>query len=271
MTVQGEAAGAGGPDDRLSAGSATADGLEPDRRFLVVPAVDLLGTEAVRLEQGDYGRVRVRAGDPASLVARFASAGPRLIHVVDLDGARAGRVRPEVVATLVTAAKGIPLQASGGIRSLADAESLLAAGAARVVVGTAAFAESGALERFASALGERLVVALDARAGRLAVSGWERDGGISVEDAAARCALAGVARLHCTAVERDGTMAGPDLDLFVRVKERSGLPVLGAGGIRSIEDIAALATIGLEGAILGRALLEGTVPLSALTPGICTP
>ena len=218
----------------------------------------------MRLEQGDYDRVKVRAGDPASLVARFASAGPRLIHVVDLDGARTGRIRPALVATLVAAAKGVPVQASGGIRSLADAESLLAAGAARVVVGTAAFAGSGALQCFASALGERLVVALDARAGRLAVSGWERDGGISVDDAAAHCALAGVERLQCTAVERDGTMAGPDVELLARVKERSGLPVLAAGGIRSVEDIDALAAIGLEGAIVGRALLEGTVPLSTL-------
>lgn len=264
MTAQGEPGAPKEPDQRQRVHRGVGGGHERDRTFLVVPAVDLLGTEAVRLEQGDYDRVKVRAGDPASLVARFASAGPRLIHVVDLDGARTGRIRPALVATLVAAAKGVPVQASGGIRSLADAESLLAAGASRVVVGTAAFAGSGALQCFASALGERLVVALDARAGRLAVSGWERDGGISVDDAAAHCALAGVERLQCTAVERDGTMAGPDLDLLVRVKERSGLPVLAAGGIRSVEDIDALAAIGLEGAIVGRALLEGTVPLSTL-------
>jgi phosphoribosylformimino-5-aminoimidazole carboxamide ribonucleotide (ProFAR) isomerase len=110
--------------------------------FLVVPAVDLLGDEAVRLERGDFGRVALRAGDPADLVARFASAGAALIHVVDLDGARYGRIRPELVARLVSSAAGIPVQASGGIRTLADAEAMLEAGAARVVVGTASSSPS---------------------------------------------------------------------------------------------------------------------------------
>lgn len=241
--------------------------LQAPKRFLVIPAVDLLGDEAVRLEQGAFDRVRLRAGDPEELVARFAAARPALVHVVDLEGARAGRVRPGVVARLVAAARPVPVQASGGIRSLADAGALLEAGAARVVVGTAAFAEPEALERYAGALGGRLVVAVDARGGQVAVSGWERATGIPVEEAAARCAEAGVARLLCTAVERDGTMAGPDLDLLARVRDRSGLPVLAAGGIRSEEDLTDLAALGLEGAVVGRALLEGVVPLSALSAG----
>jgi phosphoribosylformimino-5-aminoimidazole carboxamide ribotide isomerase len=241
------------------------------RPFLVAPAVDLLGTEVVRLEQGDYERIRLRAGDPADLVGRYASARPPFIHVVDLDGARTGTMRPDAFAALVSAARGIPVQASGGIRSVADAERLLDAGARRVVVGTAAFATARALELFTSALGERLVVALDVRAGRLAVSGWTRDGGLTVDEAVALCAEAGVARLHCTAIERDGTMAGPDLDLLARVRHRSGLPVLAAGGIRSVGDLGELAAIGLEGAIVGRALLDGTIPLSALGDGVLRP
>jgi len=236
-------------------------------RFLVLPAVDLLGEEAVRLEQGDFDRVSLRAGDPETLVARFAAARPAFVHVVDLGGARSGQIRPELVARLVAAAAPVPVQASGGIRSLADAEALLAAGAARVVVGTAVFAEPGALGRFAGALGERLVVAIDARAGRVALAGWERDSGLAVEEAAERCAAAGVRRLHCTAIDRDGTMAGPDLDLLARVRDRSGLPVLAAGGIRSEDDLARLAALGLEGAVVGRALLEGRIPLSALARG----
>jgi phosphoribosylformimino-5-aminoimidazole carboxamide ribotide isomerase len=246
------------------------DGTEPQSSarspgaFLVVPAVDLLGEEAVRLEQGDYERVRIRAGDPETLVARFARAGAALVHVVDLDGARTGQVRPELVGRLVAAAQGVPVQASGGIRSVGDAEMLLAAGAVRVVVGTAAFSEPAALDRFVSALGEQLVVALDARGGRLAVAGWAREAGISVDEAASRCADAGVARLHCTAIERDGTMDGPDLELLARVRDRSGSPVIAAGGIRSAQDLEAIADLGLEGAVVGRALVEGTLPLSIL-------
>jgi phosphoribosylformimino-5-aminoimidazole carboxamide ribotide isomerase len=234
------------------------------RPFLVVPAVDLLGDEAVRLRQGDFGQVSLRAGDPVALVARFAAASPPLVHVVDLEGARSGTLRPALIARLVEAANGVPVQASGGIRSLNDAWQLLAAGAARVAVGTAAFATDDALERFAGALGDRLVVAVDARGGRLAVSGWERSGGLDVGEAAVRCAAAGVQRLLCTAVERDGTLAGPDLELLTRVQERSGLPLLAAGGIRGTPDLDELAALGLEGAIVGRALLEGTIALESL-------
>jgi len=232
--------------------------------FQVIPAVDLLGDEAVRLEQGAFDRVTLRAGDPDALVERFAAARPRLIHVVDLEGARGGRVRPELIGRLAGAAGAVPVQASGGIRSTGDAEALLAAGAARVVVGTAAFSAPDALERYAAALGERLVVAVDVRAGRVAIAGWERSAGLSAEEAAERCAAAGIPRLLCTAVERDGTMAGPDLELLALVREHSGLPVLAAGGISSADDLADLADLGLEGAIVGRALLEGTIPLSAL-------
>jgi phosphoribosylformimino-5-aminoimidazole carboxamide ribotide isomerase len=253
------------PPEEQAGGAASANAPRSSPRpLLVIPAVDLLAEEAVRLEQGDYDRVRVRAGDPESLVARFAGAGAALVHVVDLDGARTGRVRPELMGRLAAAAQGVPVQASGGIRSVDDAEALLSAGASRVVVGTAAFAEPAALGRFVSALSEQLVVALDARGEQLAVAGWAREAGISVDEAALRCADAGVTRLHCTAIERDGTMAGPDLDLLARVRDRSGLPVIAAGGIRSAQDLEAIARLGLEGAVVGRALVEGTLPLSIL-------
>ena len=230
----------------------------------MIPAVDLLGEEAVRLERGEFDRVTIRAGSPEALIERFAAERPALIHIVDLEGARDGRVRPDVIARLVARAAGVPVQASGGIRSVEDAQALLGAGAARVIVGTAAFAAEEALELFARALGERLVVAVDARDGMLMVGGWEASGQLPVEAAARRCAQAGVARLHCTAIERDGTMGGPDLALLRKVRDASGLPTVAAGGIRSEADLATIAAEGLEGAVVGRALLEGAFPLSAL-------
>jgi phosphoribosylformimino-5-aminoimidazole carboxamide ribotide isomerase len=229
--------------------------------FQLIPAVDVVGEEAVRLRRGAFDSVVSRAGDPASLVAAYALAAPPLIHVVDLDGACAGAIRPTLVRALVEAAGSTPVQASGGIRSLADAEALLAAGAARVVVGTAALAGDDGLEHFATALGERLVVAVDARGGRVAVAGWTRTSAISPEELAERCATVGVRRLLCTATDRDGTLGGPDLELLARVRDRSGLAVLGAGGIRSEDDLAALAALGIEGAVVGRALLEGAISL----------
>lgn len=233
-------------------------------RFQVIPAVDLLGDEAVRLEQGAFDRVTIRAGKPESLVERFAAERPALIHIVDLEGARDGRVRPDIIRGLARAAAGVPIQASGGIRSVDDAQALLDAGAARVIVGTAAFASEDALGRFAAALKEQLVVAVDVRDGMLRVGGWEADGRIPVEDAARRCADAGAPRIHCTAIDRDGTMGGPDLALLRRVRDASLLPVVAAGGIRDPADLEALAAENLEGAVVGRALLEGSVPLSAI-------
>lgn len=225
----------------------------------VLPAIDLLGDQAVRLHQGDYDRV-TGFGAPAELAARFAAEGARWIHVVDLSGAREGRVRPDAVRALVHAAGRSSVQASGGIRSVADAHALLRAGAARVVVGTAAF--GGSLDAFVAALGDRLVVALDVRDGVVRSAGWTASTGLGLDDAVELCVTAGVKRLLCTAIDRDGTLGGPDVELVARVVERSGLPVLAAGGIRNENDLAALETAGAEGAIVGRALLQGLVSLA---------
>jgi phosphoribosylformimino-5-aminoimidazole carboxamide ribotide isomerase len=236
-----------------------------DSSLDVIPAVDVLGEDVVRLERGKFDRVVARAADPVALVERFVEAGARRVHIVDLDGARSGRTRPELVRRLAAAAAPARIQASGGVRSLMDAERLLDAGATRVVVGTAAFAEPRALERYAARLADRLVVAVDVRAGRVVVRGWRRQTEVSADEAAERCAAAGVSRLLCTAVDRDGTLRGPDLDLLARVRERSGLPVLAAGGIRSRFDLRAVEAAGCEAAIVGRALLQGGLPLSILT------
>ena len=222
----------------------------------VIPAIDLLGREAVRLEQGDYARVS-QYGEPAALATRFAAGGARWIHVVDLDGARAGLIRPIVVAAIAHASAPASVQASGGIRSVADAETLVRAGASRVVVGTAAWT---LLDELVSSLGERLVVAVDVRDGLVRTRGWTEEG-LAFDEAIDRCVAAGVSRLLCTAIERDGTLEGPDVDLVRRVVERSRLPVLAAGGIRSDEDVDALEHAGAEGAIVGRALLEGRLEL----------
>jgi phosphoribosylformimino-5-aminoimidazole carboxamide ribotide isomerase len=234
---------------------------ESSNGFQLIPAVDVVGVEAVRLRRGAFDDVVARAGQPAELVERFAAARPPFVHVVDLEGARDGRIRPELVARLAAAAASTPIQASGGVRSLADAEELLDAGAARVVVGTVALDSPSALAELATVLGERLVVAVDARDGRVAVAGWSRITNLAPDEFAERCAEAGVRRLLCTGIDRDGTLAGPDLGLLERVRDRSGLPMLAAGGIRSQKDVDDLAALGLEGAVVGRALLEGGLTL----------
>ncbi|HEY8028623.1 MAG TPA: 1-(5-phosphoribosyl)-5-[(5-phosphoribosylamino)methylideneamino] imidazole-4-carboxamide isomerase [Gaiellaceae bacterium] len=222
--------------------------------FQLIPAVDVLDGRAVRLERGDFDAVTREAGDPVELARRFARRRPPLLHVVVLHAARDGGVPIGLTRRLAAAVAPVPLQLGGGVRSPADAFALIGAGAARVIVGTAAF-EQGP-EAYVDALGDRLVVAVDVRDGEVRVRGWEYGSGLSVDEAVDRCIAAGVARLLCTAIERDGTLAGPDLELMRRVAHRFGGPVLAAGGVRGKEDLGALAALGLEGAVVGRALLE---------------
>ena len=220
----------------------------------MIPAVDVLDGRAVRLERGAFDAVTREAGDPVELARRFAATAPPLLHVVVLDAARDGGVPLELARRLATGIAPVPLQLGGGVRTPADAFALFGAGAARVIVGTAAF-EQGP-EAYVEALGERLVVAVDVRDGEVRVRGWEHGSGFSVDEAVDRCRAAGVARLLCTAVDRDGTLGGPDLELMERVVRRFAGPVLAAGGVRGQEDLDALAALGLEGAVVGRALLE---------------
>src|SRR5471032_2668220 len=203
----------------------------------VIPAVDVLGEEAVRLHRGDYDAVVERAADPVALARRWVEAGAPRVHLVDLDGARSGRVRPELVREVAAAVAPVPLQASGGIRSVADARALLEAGADRVIVGTAAWPDPAP---WVDALGAALVVAPDVRDGTVRAAGWTEEAGLAVTEAVERGLAAGGGRVHCTAIDRDGTLAGPGLGLVDLVAGR-GLLVVAAGGVRSPEDVVALA------------------------------
>jgi phosphoribosylformimino-5-aminoimidazole carboxamide ribotide isomerase len=218
-----------------------------DRVIDVIPAVDVLGDEAVRLHRGSYDDVVERGNDPIALARRWAAAGATRIHLVDLDGARSGKVRPALVAAVAAAVAPVSLQASGGIRSLDDARALLDAGADRVVVGTAAWPAPAAWV----GLGDALVLALDVRDGAVRSAGWTKAAGLTFQAALARV---DGARVLVTAIDRDGTLGGPDLEL-VRTAAGAGLRVLAAGGVRSPADVDALAAAGAEAAIVGRALL----------------
>jgi phosphoribosylformimino-5-aminoimidazole carboxamide ribotide isomerase len=215
----------------------------------VIPALDLLGDDAVRLEQGDFDRVIFRQ-PVEEFMARIVSTAPPLIHIVDLQGARDGALRSEVIQRCVAVSGGVPLQVSGGIRSLDAARAALDAGASRVIVGTAAWEVEDALALYARTFGEQLLIALDVRDGRLSVRGWTESSGLDVDEALARCRDAGVTRVHVTAIDRDGTMNGPDLELYAKACA-SGLAIVAAGGIRDQADVDDLAEIGCEAAVMG--------------------
>jgi len=225
---------------------------------LVIPAVDVLGGRAVRLEQGDYGRVSLDGGDPLELVAAAARQRPPFVHVVALDAARDGGAPLELARDVVAAAAPVPVQLGGGVRSVADAVALADAGVARVLVGSAAFGPIP-LADFVAALADRLVVAVDVADGSVRTAGWLADSGLSTAEALARCAAAGVTRVLCTAISRDGTLSGPDLDLIREARANFAGEILAAGGIRDMRDIEAACDAGADGAVVGRAWLEGAL------------
>ncbi len=220
--------------------------------------MDVLDGRAVRLEQGDYGRVNLEGGDPLELVAAAARRSPPFVHVIALDAARDGGAPLDLARNVVAAAAPVPVQLGGGVRSVADAVALAEAGVARVLVGSAAFGPIP-LADFVAALGNRVVVAVDVAEGTVRTAGWLADSGLSAEDALARCTEAGVERVLCTAIARDGTASGPDLDLIRRARAAFAGEILAAGGVRDQADIEALAEAGADGAVVGRAWLEGTL------------
>ena len=233
------------------------NGRKHSLAFTVYPAIDVLDGRVVRLAEGVRERVTVEGGDPADAARRFAAEGASFLHLVDLDGAFSGSPSPGLVDSV--AAAGVPVQAGGGYRDAASIEAALAAGAARVMVGTAALSPSF-LADAAARFGERLVVAIDARDGRVAVEGWTRASDLSPAELAARCAEAGVRRLLVTSTRRDGSLAGLDLGLLEDVLP-CGLPVIAAGGVASLDDLLALRDAGCEGAVAGSALWRGRFTL----------
>lgn len=240
---------------------------EAETVFEVIPAVDVMEGRAVRLHEGVRERIAIEGGDPAELAAGFAREGAQRLHLVDLDGAFGGLPSPGLLDRIASVAAHVPIQIGGGYRSLESIEAALAAGADRVMVGTAALSPTF-LSEAADRFGGRLVVAVDARDGRVAVGGWTRSTDLSARELADRCAAAGVRRLLVTGTRRDGSLAGPDLELLAEVLP-CGLAVLAAGGVASVDDLRAVRDLGCEGAVVGSALWRGafTLPeaLSAVT------
>jgi phosphoribosylformimino-5-aminoimidazole carboxamide ribotide isomerase len=228
--------------------------------FQVIPAVDVLEGRAVRLREGARERVTIDAGDPAELAGRFARDGAARLHLIDLDGAFGGRPSPGLLGRIAQATADVPIQVGGGYRTADAIAAALAAGADRVLVGTSALSPAF-LETAVSRFGEGLVVAVDARDGRVAVDGWTRSSQLTPGELASRCAEAGVSRLLVTGTRRDGSLAGPDLELLEHIVP-FGLPVLAAGGIASLGDLRALRDLGCEGAVVGSALWKGAFTLS---------
>lgn len=227
--------------------------------MVVIPAIDIRAGRVARLVRGDRARAVVYADTPLAWAKRWVAAGARWLHVVDLDGASVGRpVHVDVLRRIC--ALGVPVQVGGGYRTPEDIERGLAAGAARIVVGTAALDAPDGLGGF----GDRVVVSVDARGGKVAVEGWTRQTATDAAAVARDLRARGVHRFIFTDIARDGTLAGPNVAALRAFIAAAGAPVIAAGGVASADDLAAVRAAGAEGAIVGRALYEGRLELAAV-------
>jgi phosphoribosylformimino-5-aminoimidazole carboxamide ribotide isomerase len=231
---------------------------------IVFPAIDLKGGEVVRLAEGDMARATVYASDPAAQARSFAEAGAGWLHVVDLDGAFAGRAVNATAVEGILAAFPGRVQLGGGIRNREAARRWLSLGVERVVLGTAALDDAALVRELAAAHPGRVVVAVDAKGGMVATRGWAEVSTLPVADLARRFEDAGVASLLFTDVGRDGLLKGVNVEATVELARATSLPVIASGGVAGPEDIEALkrhAGDGIEGVICGRALYDGRLAL----------
>ena len=231
--------------------------------MILYPAIDLKGGQCVRLAQGDMARATVFNADPAAQAQSFAKAGAEWLHVVDLDGAFAGRaVNGEAVAAILASVR-MPVQLGGGIRDMAAIEGWLARGVARVILGTAAVKNPELVRDACRKFAGRVAVGIDARQGRVAVEGWSETSGLSALELARRFEDAGVAAIVFTDIERDGLLGGVDVAGTAALAASIGIPVIASGGVGGIEDIQRLSGAGVAGVVVGRALYDGRLDLAA--------
>ena len=234
--------------------------------MILFPAIDLKNGQCVRLEQGDMARATVFSLDPAAQAAAFAAQGFEYLHVVDLDGAFAGKPVNAAAVEAMLRSVTIPVQLGGGIRDLKTIEAWLDKGIARVIIGTAAVRDPALVKAAAKKYPGRDAVGLDARDGKVAVEGWAETSEVTAFEIAARFADAGVAAIVFTDIARDGLLKGLNLDATVALAERIAIPVIASGGFASIDDVRALLAPEakkLAGAIAGRALYDGRLDAAA--------
>jgi phosphoribosylformimino-5-aminoimidazole carboxamide ribotide isomerase len=228
--------------------------------MILLPAIDILDGKAVRLTQGDFDSRTVYDRDPLDAARRWVDQGARALHIVDLDGARTGTPANLDHVARISNSLGVPVQVGGGLRSIGSVVDAITAGAARVVLGTAAFTDVDFLDEALAMYGERIVVSVDARGGMLATAGWTEQTTIPVESVVDRLGGRGVHRFIYSSIDNDGTLTGPDLDAARRVAEAVRGTFVYSGGISSVDDLAALAAlrqVNLSGVIVGKALYEG--------------
>jgi phosphoribosylformimino-5-aminoimidazole carboxamide ribotide isomerase len=235
------------------------------RPMQIIPAIDLLDGHCVRLHQGDYGQVTRFSDNPVAQALAWQEQGAQRLHLVDLDGAKSGEPVNDGAVKAITSALSIPVQLGGGVRTAERAAELLGCGLDRVILGTVALEQPELVDELAAAYPGKIVVGLDAKNGKVATRGWIEESSTEATTLAKRFNTSGIAAIISTDIATDGTLAGPNLEALRAMAEASAVPVIASGGIGNLEhllSLLALAPLGIEGVIVGRALYDGRVDLA---------
>jgi phosphoribosylformimino-5-aminoimidazole carboxamide ribotide isomerase len=231
--------------------------------MILLPSIDIKDGLCVRLYQGDYAQMTTYDADPVRVALRWQEAGARWLHVVDLDGAKEGKPVNVALIERIRAATHMSIEVGGGLRSLAHIEQILALGVERVVLGTVALTDRGLLQAALQRWPEQTVVGIDARDGRVAIAGWRETSDMDATALASELTELGVQRFSYTDIGRDGTLEGPNLHALAAMQRATSRPLIASGGVRSLADLHDLSKLGVEGAIIGKALYTGALDLVA--------
>ena len=232
--------------------------------MLIFPAIDIRGGKCVRLLKGDFAQETVFSDDPAAMARKWQQQGAQFLHLVDLDGALAGKSQNLATVRAILSVVTIPVELGGGIRTMANIDEVLALGVRRVILGSVAVHNPDLVKAACAKYGNRVVVGIDAKDGIVAVDGWGVSGNVQVGSLAKAMAEAGVRTIIYTDIARDGTLEGVNVEATARLARESGIRIVASGGVKSVEDIRALKAYeknGIEGVIVGKSIYMGTLDL----------
>lgn len=235
--------------------------------MIIIPAIDIINGKCVRLTKGDYAQQKIYNEDPVEVAKMFADAGLQRLHIVDLDGAKAGAIKNLAALEKIAAAVNMVIDFGGGVKKITDVENVLNAGAAIVTIGSLAVKQPEVLEEWLMEFGpERFLIGADVLDEKIKISGWLEDTGINIFDFVGRLISLGVTNIFCTDISRDGMMEGPSIDLYQKIMlQHPEINLIASGGVSNLDDLKQLKEIGCSGAIIGKAIYENLITLQDLS------
>ena len=232
----------------------------------IIPAIDIINGKCVRLTKGDYAQQKVYNENPVEVAKQFADAGLQRVHLVDLDGAKAGNIVNIAVLEAIASATNLVIDFGGGIKNINDVSNVFSAGAAMATIGSLAVKHPELLEEWLMEFGaDKFLIGADVLEGKIKISGWLEDGGIDIFTFIGKMIGLGAANIFCTDISKDGVMEGPSIELYKQIMEQHPeINLIASGGVSNLNDVLELKAIGCSGAIIGKAIYEGNIPLQQL-------